>query len=47
MSVHRTAYGHLVEGRRLAQEAVGTDLLAADPAWTAWVSLGRVRRSQR
>ncbi len=34
------AYRHLVEGRRLAQEAVGTDLLAADPAWTTWASLG-------
>jgi Uncharacterized protein conserved in bacteria C-term(DUF2220) len=34
------AYGHLVEGRRLAQEAVGTDLLTTDPTWPAWVSLG-------
>jgi hypothetical protein len=34
------AYLHLVEGRRLAQEAVGTDLLATDPTWSAWASLG-------
>ena len=40
VSLRREAYGHLVEGRRLAQEAVGTDLLASDPSWTTWASLG-------
>ncbi len=34
------AFRHLVEGHRLAQEAVGTDLLTADPTWTTWASLG-------
>lgn len=30
----------LVEGHRLAQEAVGTEALLRDPTWTSWAGLG-------
>jgi hypothetical protein len=30
----------LVSGRRLAQEAVGTELLLADRSWADWTGLG-------
>lgn len=33
-------FRHLAEGHRLAQEAVGTDVLTADPTWATWASLG-------
>lgn len=39
-SLRSAACRLLVEGRRLAQEAVGTDVLSADPTWSAWASLG-------
>lgn len=39
-ALRAAAHQHLVAGRRLAQEAVGTDLLAADPTWSTWADLG-------
>ena len=40
VTLRDAAYRVLVGGGRLAQEAVGTDLLANDPAWSTWASLG-------
>ncbi len=39
-SLRSTAREVLVSGARLAQEAVGTNLLASDPTWATWAGLG-------
>jgi hypothetical protein len=39
-SLRAPARDVLVEGARLAQEAVGTKLLGSDPTWSTWAALG-------
>ena len=39
-SLRLSARNVLASGARLAQEAVGTELLADDPAWATWAGLG-------
>ncbi len=39
-SLRSAAREILVAGTRLAQEAVGTELLAGDPSWATWAGLG-------
>jgi len=40
LSLRASAREVLVSGARLAQEAVGTKLLASDPTWMTWAELG-------